>query len=108
MRMVVALRVVATIIFVVGATLRAQPAEFEVATIKVNQTGSGGSNFPRLKNGTLTAQNVSLLMLLQTAYDLSAPRIVGPNWLDSDRYDVAGKSECLRPAHRQSGSPALA
>jgi len=91
--MTVALRVVAAILFVVGAArLPAQPAEFEVATIKVNQTGSGSSNFPTLRNGTLNAENVSLLMLLQAAYDLSALRIVGPNWLDSDRYDVAGKS----------------
>ena len=72
--------------------LLAQSPEFEVATIKVNQSGSGGSNFPTLKNGTLTAQNVSLGMLVQAAYDLSALRIVGPNWLDSDRYDVAGKA----------------
>jgi uncharacterized protein (TIGR03435 family) len=93
MRMTVALRVVAVLLFEAGAArLPAQPAEFEVATIKVNQTGSASSNFPTLRNGTLSAQNVSLSMLLQTAYDLSALRIVGPNWLDSDRYDVAGKS----------------
>lgn len=72
--------------------LLAQSPEFEVSTIKVNQSGSGGSNFPTLKNGTLSAQNVSLGMLVQAAYDLSALRIVGPNWLDSDRYDVAGKA----------------
>jgi uncharacterized protein (TIGR03435 family) len=81
--------------FILGvntATLSAQLPEFEVATIKVNQTGSGGSNFPTLKNGTLNARNVSLLMLLQAAYDLSVLRIVGPNWLDSDRYDLQGKS----------------
>lgn len=72
--------------------LRAQSPEFEVATVKVNHTGSGGSNFPRLKNGTLAAQNVSLLMLLQAAYDLSAARITGPEWLNSDRFDLAGKS----------------
>lgn len=92
MRMAVRV-VAATILLEVGAPgLLAQSPEFEVATIKVNQTGSGGSNFPRLKNGTLNAENVSLLMLLQAAYDLSALRIVGPNWLDSDRYDVTGKS----------------
>ena len=93
MRRGVAIRVVATILLEVGAPwLLAQSLEFEVASIKVNQTGSGGSNFPRLKNGALSAENVSLLMLLQAAYDLSAVRIVGPSWLDSDRYDVVGKS----------------
>lgn len=72
--------------------LPAQRPEFEVATIKVNNTGSGSTNFPVLKNGTLSATNVSLMALLQAAYDLSAARIIGPSWLDSDRYDVAGKS----------------
>jgi uncharacterized protein (TIGR03435 family) len=74
------------------AVLRAQSPEFEVATVKVNRTGSGRSNFPRLINSTLTAENVSLLMLLQAAYDLSASRITGPGWLESDRFDVAGKA----------------
>jgi uncharacterized protein (TIGR03435 family) len=72
--------------------LRAQSPEFEVASIKVNRTGSGGSNFRGLRNGKLSATNVSLLMLLQSAYDLGGPRIIGPAWLDEDRYDVEAKS----------------
>jgi uncharacterized protein (TIGR03435 family) len=31
-------------------------------------------------------------MLLQAAYDLTGPRIIGPGWLDEDRYDVEAKS----------------
>ena len=85
--------VAAALLWEAGAsTLKAQSPQFEVASIKVNRTGSGGSNFPGLRNGTLAATNVSLLMLLQAAYDLSASEILGPGWLDSDRYDLAGKS----------------
>jgi uncharacterized protein (TIGR03435 family) len=92
LRMTTCIAAATILVGVSGPWLLAQSPQFEVATIKANQTGSGGSNFPRLKNGTLNAENVSLLMLLQAAYDLSAVRIVGPNWLNSDRYDVAGKS----------------
>ena len=82
----------ATILAILGtATLLGQAPQFEVATIKPNRS-DGGINFPRLQNGTLTASNVSLLMLLQTAYDLTGSQITGPDWLDTDRFDVAGKS----------------
>jgi uncharacterized protein (TIGR03435 family) len=64
----------------------------EVATIKVNHTGSGGSGFPGLRNGTLTARNVSLKTLLQAAYGLPSERIVGPDWIDSDKFDLSGKA----------------
>ena len=95
MRMAVDILIVAaaTVLTGMGApVLRAQLPEFEVATVKANRTGSGGSNFPRLTDGRLTARNVSLLMLLQAAYDLSAQRITGPAWLHSDRFDLEGKS----------------
>lgn len=76
----------------IGSALRAQSPTFEVATVKLNRSGSGGANFPRLTNGTLAAQNVSLKMMLQSAYGLSSLRITGPDWLDSDRFDLGGKA----------------
>jgi uncharacterized protein (TIGR03435 family) len=76
----------------VGPALQAQSPAFEVATAKVNRTGDNGATSPELRNGTLTARNVSMKMLLRTAYDLSESRITGPDWLDSDRFDVAAKS----------------
>jgi uncharacterized protein (TIGR03435 family) len=71
---------------------RGQSAGFEVATVKVNHSGSGGSSFPQLRNGVLRAENVSMRSLLQAAYGLSGSRVVGPAWLDSDRFDLAGKA----------------
>ena len=31
-------------------------------------------------------------MILRAAYDLPESRIIGPDWLDSDRFDLAGKA----------------
>jgi uncharacterized protein (TIGR03435 family) len=92
MRTRVALPIAAVVLLWGSPTLKAQSPEFEVASIKVNRSGSGGSNLPFLRNGTIAATNVSLLMLLQSAYELSAAEIVGPGWLESDRFDLAGKS----------------
>src|ERR1017187_6281875 len=89
------MRMTAAIMFVVvtaGSVLRAQSPVFEVATVKVNRSGSGGSNPPRLTNGRLSAENATMKQLLQVAYDLNALQISGPGWLDSDRFDLAAKS----------------
>jgi uncharacterized protein (TIGR03435 family) len=94
MRIAVAVLTVAGIVAaVVGLpALRAQAPAFEVATVKVNRTGDGVSNPPRLTNGRLTAENVSLRQILQVAYALTALQISGPAWLDSDRFDLAANA----------------
>ena len=89
------MRIAAGIIVVIvttGSALRAQSPAFEVATVKVNRSGSGASNGPRLTNGRLSAENGTLKRFLQVAYDLNALQISGPGWLDSDRFDLAAKS----------------
>lgn len=75
-----------------GAVLLAQSPAFEVATVKPNRTGSGGSNGPFLSRGRLVAQNASLRQILQVAYGLSALEISGPDWMDTERFDLAGKA----------------
>ena len=77
---------------ILSATILAQSPSFEVATIKVNDSGPGGLGFPGVRNGILSARNVSLKMMLQSAYDLSELRVVGPDWLNSARFDLAGKA----------------
>jgi uncharacterized protein (TIGR03435 family) len=69
-----------------------QSNAFEVATVKPNKSGSGGTLVPGLRNGTLSARNASLKVLIRTAYGLSDRQIVGPSWLDGDRFDLAGKA----------------
>jgi uncharacterized protein (TIGR03435 family) len=75
-----------------GPAVWAQSPAFEVASVKVNRSNDGSSSYPRLTNGTLTAQNATLKMILQAAYGLSALQINGPGWLEADRYDLEAKS----------------
>ena len=85
----------ATILLVTGnvaAALWAQAPAFEVATVKLNRTDGNGGGYPGLRGGLLTGRNCSLRMMLRAAYDLSESRITGPDWLDGDRFDLAGKA----------------
>jgi uncharacterized protein (TIGR03435 family) len=65
---------------------------FEVAAIKPNKTGGGGSHssFDGIR---LTATNISVKSLIQyDAYAIPGPQILGgPNWLASDRFDIEAK-----------------
>lgn len=90
-RVALPLAVAMTLLEIAAPALRAQPPEFEVASIKTNRADSGGSS-RSLYHGKVAVINVSLLSLLESAYDLSASRIIGPGWLDSDRFDVMAKS----------------
>jgi len=69
-----------------------QQAEFEVASVKPNNSGGTSSNFNRTAGGGLHAINVTLRDLIIFAYDLRGHQLVGgPSWLDHDRYDVLAK-----------------
>ncbi|HEX4278242.1 MAG TPA: TIGR03435 family protein [Bryobacteraceae bacterium] len=63
--------------------------EFEVASIKPN---ASGSDMVRLDfhGGRLTAENVSLRMLVMRAFKAKDFEISGgPSWMNSDRFDIA-------------------
>ncbi len=71
----------------------AQQDSFEVASIRINQSGNDGSivNFP--ETGRLTATNASLKTLIRSAYGIQNDQIVGgPPWLDRDRFDIQAKT----------------
>jgi uncharacterized protein (TIGR03435 family) len=85
----------------VGSTSLAQtstPATalpaFEVAAIKLNQSGSGSSHSDT-NNGRFTATNVSLKNVMEySAYGIPGNRILGgPKWLDSTRFDIDAKMD---------------
>lgn len=100
-----AVATVALVLAVSGAAMRAQapaaPAaaqNFEVASIKPsnpNPTGPLGAIpmvLPAL--GRLTAQNVTLRMLVMTAYNRQPFEIVGgPAWWNQNKYDITAKAE---------------
>ncbi len=74
--------------------LQADVATFEVASIKPNRSGARNSGFRRAGPGELNATNVTLKMLVAFAYDVRDYQIAGgPNWLDSERYDILAKPD---------------
>jgi uncharacterized protein (TIGR03435 family) len=70
----------------------AQSPKFEVVSVKVNQSESGSRGFPFLINGKLTAKKTTFRWMLQAAWGLGALQISGPNWIDSDYFEVAATS----------------
>jgi uncharacterized protein (TIGR03435 family) len=76
---------------VLAGALHAQT--FEAASIHPNPTGREGSVVNFEDTGLLRANNVSLKMLIRSAYSLQDDQIIGgPKWLDSDRYDIEAKT----------------
>jgi uncharacterized protein (TIGR03435 family) len=65
--------------------------KFEVASVRPNESGDTHSGFS-ISGGDdgarLTGQNVSLLNLIQRAYDVRAYQIAGPDWLRDAKFDV--------------------
>jgi uncharacterized protein (TIGR03435 family) len=89
--------VCAAVVLALAATPRAQNASFEVASIKPsnpNPTGPLGATpyvLPAL--GRLTAQNVTLRILVMAAYQKQPFQIVGgPPWINADKYDINAKA----------------
>jgi uncharacterized protein (TIGR03435 family) len=73
----------------------AAPPSFEVASVKVsapppagvmviNLGGGPGSSDP----GRITYQGATLRMLIARAYNVKEYQVEGPQWLDSERYDI--------------------
>jgi uncharacterized protein (TIGR03435 family) len=72
---------------------------FDVATVKkadppapgkpvfMGRRGGPGTDDP----GRITWSNVNLRTLLTTAYDVKPYQVTGPDWIDSERYDLVAK-----------------
>jgi uncharacterized protein (TIGR03435 family) len=68
----------------------AQPG-FDVATIKPNESGATALQGLGFRSRKLTTVNASLGDLISFAFDVQAKQIIGgPDWLQKDRYDIAG------------------
>ena len=77
------------------------PAEqFEVASVKLPAPvpPSGGVDFGPARGGPGTTDPelirwsyARLKDLLMTAYDVKAYQVIGPGWIDTERYDIVAK-----------------
>jgi len=67
---------------------------FEVASIKLNTSGSNGIMIGNQPGGRLTVTNGTLRTLIGFAYRLppGAQVIGGPSWLNSDHFDIVAKA----------------
>src|SRR5687768_1031622 len=97
-RLVVSILVCAAVALATTLPGGAQSAGFEVASIKPsnpNPTGPLGATpmmLPAL--GRLTAQNVTLRMLIMGAYQKQPYEIVGgPPWFNTDKFDINAVAE---------------
>jgi uncharacterized protein (TIGR03435 family) len=67
---------------------------FEVASIRINKSGSAESDFRPVLGGRLTVNNVTVKTLITSAYHIASSQISGgPGWIDSDRFDINAKAE---------------
>jgi len=68
------------------------PGEFDVTSIKPNQSGSDGTSINTLPGGRFVATNASLKMLIESAFGVKDFQIAGgPRWLDATSYDIEAK-----------------
>jgi uncharacterized protein (TIGR03435 family) len=68
--------------------------EFEVASIKPNNSGSNNMGAMAQPGGRFGAQNVPLRFLISTAYSVKDFQIAaeGSSWINTDRYDITAKA----------------
>jgi uncharacterized protein (TIGR03435 family) len=71
-----------------------QLPEFEVASIKLNKSGSGSSHSD-FDHGRFSATNEGIKGLLEyDAFDIAGPQIEGgPGWLALERFDIEAKAD---------------
>ena len=78
-----------------GSQLVAQPGPtFEVASVKPNTSGTRNVMIEPITGGRFRAANVTLGILVGTAYDVEDFQISGgPKWLNTESYDIEAKAE---------------
>ena len=80
-----------------GQTATPRP-QFEVASIKTNNTGAQRAMIRPSPGGRLSVENFSLKMLVTFAYNLRDFQVSGgPGWMNADRFDIVAKAETNVP-----------
>ena len=72
---------------------RAQAPTLEVASIKPSKDDNYSSGGIKTGNGRIEARGVTLKRCIIGAYGVGLHQIVGPDWLDSDHFDISAKAE---------------
>jgi uncharacterized protein (TIGR03435 family) len=69
---------------------------FEVASVKPNPSGNGHAGID-VDGNMIRMTNVTLPAAIVWAYEISAPQISGPAWIESERYDIVAKTAAGAP-----------
>jgi len=74
------------------STLAPPPQPFDAATLKVNKSGAQAWELTVPSHGYIRGTNVSLMYVLQVAYHIQTPQIIGaPDWISSTNVDIEAK-----------------
>jgi hypothetical protein len=94
MRTLAFLAIAASGIFAQSPGPRPNFDAFEVATIKLTPPDWSGGRYIRMQTAhQLEARNNAVKTLIAAAYNLNPNAISrGPEWIDSDRYDILAKA----------------
>ena len=96
-----AIGTIAVIAPIFAGLLRAQapaPRSFEVASIKPNRSGSMAIRMRQWPGGGLLAENATLRMLVQNAYQIRPHQLIGgPEWINTEHFDVEAKADGANP-----------
>jgi hypothetical protein len=99
------MRSLATLLLVSACFAFAQDAQpavaakptFEVADIRLNNSGDVPGTGTILPGGQFRAINIPVKEILKFAYSLRNEVVVGaPAWIETDHYDIIGRSSLLR------------
>lgn len=85
-----ALPLAAVYAWLAAGTVGAQPAEFEVASVKPNTSGDRHTS-TSTSTGQTRMDNISLRVLIELAFDVRDCSLSGPSWLESERFDIVAK-----------------
>jgi len=97
--------VLGMVVIGVGVMAAAQSSrpQFEVASVKRNNSGSQSGRLVG-SVGRYSATNTPLRELIQVAYHVQNFQIIGaPAWIDSERYDIEGKAEADLSSDQRAG-----
>jgi uncharacterized protein (TIGR03435 family) len=76
---------------------------FEVASIKVNNSGSENFGFSAKPGGVVIATNVTIRQIVRYAYSMQHSKVEGgPDWLDTVRYDITAKAAEAAPSDQMT------
>jgi uncharacterized protein (TIGR03435 family) len=78
------------VLFLAAGVMFAQRPTYEAAEIKVDTSGTDDDS-SKGTLGQVLMHNMTLKSLIERAYTVTPPQVLGPDWLGNVRFDIAAK-----------------